>query len=393
MLQRPAHAFDADNHFYEATDAFTRHVDKRMQSRCMRWAEINGKQRLLVGGKVNRFIPNPTFDPVSKPGALIEYFRGKVAIDNLASAFGELEPIPDAYRSPAARVKVMDEQGLDAAFLFPTLGVGMESSLTHDRPALLAAFRAFNRWLLDDWTYDYEHRLYAAPYLTLADVDWAVEELDFVLEQGAKAINMRPGPIEDPAGNRSFGHPSHDPFWARVNEAGITVCFHAGDAGYGFMLERWGVDPEFQAFRIPPLFQLLAMSPIADTVASLIGDGVLTRFPRIRVATIENGAEWVRPLFGRLKKSFKMRGPQWAEDPRETFRRQVWVSPFYEDDLSELAAIIGVERIVFGSDWPHAEGLADPLSYVEDLDDAGFTQADAEKIMYANAASLVLPPT
>jgi predicted TIM-barrel fold metal-dependent hydrolase len=391
MLARPTHAFDADNHYYEAEDAFTRHVDPRMRSRCMRWADVDGKRRLLVGGKVNRFIPNPTFDPVAKPGALIDYFRGKTSITDLHAAFGELDPISPAYRDPAARVAVMDAQGLDATFLFPTLGVGMESSLSADRPALLAAFRGFNRWLLDDWTFNYHDRLYAAPYLTLADVDWAVEELEFVLDHGARVINMRPGPILDPAGNRSFGHPSHDPFWARVDEAGITVAFHAGDAGYGFMLEQWGVGGEFQAFRIPALFQLLTMSPISDTVASFIADGVFARFPNLRIATIENGADWVEPLFWKLKKVWNMRRPMWAEDPRDTFRRHVWVAPFYEDDLVNLAERIGMDHIVFGSDWPHAEGLADPLSYVDDLDAAGFTQADADKVMYANAASLARP--
>ncbi len=69
--------FDADNHYYEATDAFTRYMDPSMAKRAMQWAEIDGRQRLLVGGKVNRFIPNPTFDPVAKPGALDEYFRGR----------------------------------------------------------------------------------------------------------------------------------------------------------------------------------------------------------------------------------------------------------------------------------------------------------------------------
>ncbi len=391
MLQPPARAFDADNHYYEAEDAFTRHVDRRMRSRCMDWAEVRGKKRLLVGGKVNRFIPNPTFDPVSRPGALIEYFRGKASLDNLHSAFGELEPVSPAYRDPAARVRVMDEQGLQAAFLFPTLGVGMESSLSHDPEALLVAFRGFNRWLLDDWTYDYEGRLLAAPYLTLVDPAWAVEELEFVLDHGARIINMRPGPVASASGNRSFGDPAHDAFWARVDEAGVTVAFHAGDAGYGFMLEQWGVDPEFQAFRIPALFQLLTMSPISDTVASFIADGLFVRYPNLRLATIENGAEWVRPLFGRLKKTFKMRGPIHGEDPRDTFRRHVWVSPFYEDDLAELAQIIGIDRIVFGSDWPHAEGLAEPLTYVEDLDQAGYSQADVDRVMFANAAELATP--
>ncbi len=392
MLQRPARAFDADNHYYEATDAFTRHMDRSMRNRCMTWAEIDGRQRLLVGGRVNRFIPNPTFDPVARPGALIDYFRGKVSVADLHAAFGELDPISPAYRDPAERVRVMDTQGLDAAFMFPTLGVGMESSLAGDPPAVLAAFRAFNRWLLDDWTYDYEGRIYSAPYLTLADPEWAVEELDRVLAAGARIINMRPGPVLGRHGNRSFGHPDHDPFWARVAEAGVTVAFHAGDAGYGFLLEQWGADPEFRAFQIPPLFTLLTQSPISDTIASLLADEVFLRHPGLRVATIENGAEWVAPLFAKLGKSFKMRGPAWPEDPRETFRRHVWVSPFYEDDLTVLRDLIGIDRIVFGSDWPHAEGLADPLSYVEDLDAAGFTQDEVDQVMYSNAASLVRPP-
>lgn len=88
-----------------------------------------------------------------------------------------------------------------------------------------------------------------------------------------------------------------------------------------------------------------------------------------------------------------MRGRMWPEDPRDTFRRHVWVSPFYEDDLADLAGLIGVDHVIFGSDWPHAEGLADPLSYICDLDDAGYSQADADKVMYDNAAALSVPTT
>ena len=86
MLDFPV--FDADNHYYEALDAFTRHLDPAMRKRGMQWATIDGKQRLLVGGQVNRFIPNPTFDPVSKPGALSEYFRAKSGVGDMRAAFG-----------------------------------------------------------------------------------------------------------------------------------------------------------------------------------------------------------------------------------------------------------------------------------------------------------------
>jgi predicted TIM-barrel fold metal-dependent hydrolase len=97
-------------------------------------------------------------------------------------------------------------------------------------------------------------------------------------------------------------------------------------------------------------------------------------------------------LFAKLKKAFEMRRPMWKEDPREVFRRHVWVSPFFEDDLAKLASVIGVEHLLFGSDWPHAEGLADPLSYLDDLDEAGFSEDDAARVVYENAAGLALPP-
>ena len=76
--------FDADNHYYEPIDAFTRHLDPAMRKRTMQWAEIDGKKRLLVGGKVNRFIPNPTLRPRSRsPGVLADYFRAKDGVGDM----------------------------------------------------------------------------------------------------------------------------------------------------------------------------------------------------------------------------------------------------------------------------------------------------------------------
>ena len=107
--------FDCDNHYYEAIDAFTRYVEPGMAKRTMQWGEIDGKQRLLVGGKINRFIPNPTFDPISKPGALDEYFRGRNPKgEGVRELFGDLDPMSDhpEYRNRDARLKLMDEQGM-----------------------------------------------------------------------------------------------------------------------------------------------------------------------------------------------------------------------------------------------------------------------------------------
>jgi predicted TIM-barrel fold metal-dependent hydrolase len=379
-------AFDADQHYYEAEDAFIRHIDPKFAKRAMQWAEINGRKRLLVGGQVNRFIPNPTFDPCAKPGVLDDYFRGKTSVTDMREAFGELDPIHPGYRDRDVRVSMLDEQGVEACFVFPTLGVGMEMALKHDPEAACAAFRAFNRYIAEDWGFSYQDRLFTAAAIPLIDPDWAVEELQWAIDNDVRIIQLRPGPIMTPTGNYPLGHPRNDPFFQLVNDAGITICCHSGDAGYGFFQEQWGIGGEFEAFRQNTLGRVLSAEPVADGIASFIAGGVFARFPNIRVATIESGSTWVTGLLRRLTKAYKQVAHEFAEDPVETFRRHVWVAPYYEDDLAELRDQIGAEHILFGSDFPHAEGLAVPTDFVHDLE--GFSDEEIRLIMRENASGL-----
>ena len=380
--------FDADNHYYEATDAFIRHIPKGMERRCMQWVELGGKQRLLVGGKVNSFIPNPTFDPVSKPGALDRYFRGKVAGSDLRSMFGELDPLPAEYRDRDARLALMDRQGLEGAFFFPTLGVGMEEALRHDIPALCAAFRAFNRWLDDDWGFAYRNRIFAAPYITLADPEWAVEELEWAIGRGVRLVVMRTAPVPtSTGGTRSPGDPLYDRFWATAAAAGVVVAFHAGDAGYGRYIDDWEPTGDFKAFQFSPMRGITSDRAPFDLFAVLICHGVLTRHPTLRLASIEAGSDWVAPLVKKLKKAYAQGPHAFGSDPVQQLRDHVWVAPFYEDDIRALSEAIGIDHVLFGSDFPHAEGLADPLSFVDDL--PGFSATEVQQVMRSNALTLL----
>ena len=388
MAELPFKLFDADNHYYEAQDAFTRFIEPEYAKRCMQWAEIGGKQRLLVGGKINRFIPNPTFDPVARPGCLDEYYRGNnKKTGDMRALFGELDPINPAYRDPARRVPIMDTQGLEKAFLFPTLAVGMEHALSEDLPAQRAAFRAFNRWLHEDWTFNYQERLYAAPYITLSDIDNACAELEWALEHDAHAVAMMCGPVITDAGSRSPADPCFDPYWARVNEAGVTVMFHGGDPGYGKYVEDWGEPGELESFKGTPLKAvMLGNRAPFDTFAALICHGLFARFPNLRTASIEQGSNWVPWLHQSLHRSWGMNAQGFAENPIDTFKRHIWVSPFHEDDVALLRDLIGAENLLMGSDWPHAEGLADPADYVRELD--GFSSVEIEQVMRGNALAL-----
>jgi predicted TIM-barrel fold metal-dependent hydrolase len=383
--------FDADNHYYEATDAFTRHLDPAMRKRTMQWAEVDGKTRLLVGGKVNRFIPNPTFAAVSRPGVLADYFRAKEGVGDMRAGLGELDPIETRpeYRDRDARLAVMDSQGMESTIMLPTLGVGMETALEHDPEALMAAFSAFNRWLLEDWGFNHQDRIYGAPYLPLVDPGKAVAELDFVLANGARVVLMRPGPVAVPGGRTTPGDTRHDAFWARLNEAGVTLVVHGGDSGYATYQQMWGLSGEVESFRTPPLTRLLSASPIHDFMAAVMADRLFERFPRLRIATIETGAGWVGPLLKKLRTiSIQMPGV-FAQDPYELFLEHVWVSPFFEDDVYELVDHVGADRVVFGSDYPHVEGLAVPTDFLEEIDK--LPDADIRKIMRDNARTLVTP--
>ncbi|MGE4607397.1 MAG: amidohydrolase family protein [Myxococcota bacterium] len=382
--------FDCDHHYYEATDAFTRHLDTRLARRCVQWVEIGGRQRLLVGEKVNRFIPNPTFDPVARPGCLEKFFRGEnPEAHDIRTAFGKLEPIRPGYRDRDARLRDLDDQGIEGCLLFPTLGVGIEQPLSHSADLTHAALHAFNQWLDEDWGFAYRGRLFAAPMISLMDPARAVEELEWVLGRDARLVHLRAAPVPGPT-RRSIGDPLYDPFWARVDEAGIVVAFHAGESGYGEYAQHWGEPPDLEAFKGSPFRQVTQTDrAIYDAMAALVIHGVFQRFPNVRVCSIENGSEWVAGLLSKMKKAERMNVASFAAPPLETFRRHVWVAPYFEEDVRALAHLIGTDHILMGSDFPHAEGLEEPADFAKQLD--GFSADEVCAIMRDNGRSLVTP--
>jgi predicted TIM-barrel fold metal-dependent hydrolase len=119
-----------------------------------------------------------------------------------------------------------------------------------------------------------------------------------------------------------------------------------------------------------------------DMFAVLVSHGVFTRHPKLRVSSIEAGADWVPNLIKKFKKAYAQQPFMFGKDPVEDFCEHVWVAPFYEDDIHLLAETIGVERLMFGSDYPHAEGLEIPTAFIDDLH--GFSPTDIEKIMRHN---------
>ena len=379
--------FDCDNHYYESEDAFTRHVPEEMQARVVQWAEVDGKKYHVVGGKLSKAVTNPTWNPIAKPGALHKYFRGNPEGKNPMEYLQDREPLPAAYIDRDARLEIMESQNLESIWLFPTLGVHYEELLIDDLQAVVALMRGFNRGIEEDWGFDYKEKIFASPYISLMDIDQAVSELEWCLEKGARTIVMRPAPVWTQEGQLSPGDPVFDPFWSRVNEAGITTVIHAGDSGYssqGYAEDAFGSS---MTGRYRPSIKAFSIERAAhDWLITMSMERMYTRFPNLRIASVENGADYLDMLFRKLNQQAK-KSPSWFdEDPVELFRKHVWMNPFWEDNVYEIVELMGADHVIFGSDWPHIEGMPTPLDYLEEVKD--LNDGDLQLVMRDNTRYL-----
>lgn len=354
--------FDLDNHFYESEDAWTRYLEPE-------YRELLGDFHLTGGGGGGREErPAEQANWVVKPGSLKELLRRMKS--DVPDDYYPLMPPLAAFSDRDERVKLMDEQGIEACLMFSS-AVSTEILYFKDKDprALHAHFQALNRWIEDEWGYAYKDRVFCPAMVTLRDLDLAVAELERVIEKGARVVNLRPGH----AYGRSPGDPYFDPFWARVNEAGLSVAFHQGESGWnGAVAGDWGYDPnptrvlEMSAWQ---WFNAYGNTSIMAVLSAVIYDNLFGRFPNIKVASVENGAGWLPYFMAHIDKMRGMgrngrwNGGQLPERPTAIARRHVLVAPYPEDDVEKIVEEVGHEMIAMGSDYPHAEGMAAPSEF------------------------------
>ena len=354
--------FDFDNHYYEAPDAFTRYLDRSFANRGVRWAEIDGRRRLLVAGTVNNYVANPTFDPVSRPGALFDWYRGNPQQVGIRDAFGELEPLRAEYHDRDARLEVVEAQGLGGVMLFPTLAVGIEEPLARDPEAVPRgvprlqplARRGLGLLLRGTALRGSVHpaarprrggRASCRPCSTAA--------------RSSSTCATRRSPCPAVTDRRSIR--VYDGFWGLAADAGVVVATHAGLDGYSVLVDlgnRAGPSPRCSALRCA--VSLTKGRAVSDFYGAALCQRIFERFPGLRMASVENGAGWVPDLLHRVDDAANRNPGYFGEHPRDVFRERVWVTPFWEDASTTCSPTVPVERLLMGSDWPHAEGVRQP---------------------------------
>jgi predicted TIM-barrel fold metal-dependent hydrolase len=387
----PYPLFDADNHLYETEEAFLKYLPKQYAG-AIQYVQIKGRTKIAIRGQISEYIPNPTFEVVARPGAMEEYFaRGNPEGKSRREIFGEpMRSIP-AFREPAPRLELMDELGIQRSLMFPTLASLLEERMRDDPELIHVVVHSLNQWIDDVWSFNYKDRIFATPVISLPIVEKAIDELNWVYERGARVVLVRPAPVPGFRGPRSFALPEFDPFWKRASDLGVLIAMHSSDSGYARYQQEWeGSKTEMLPF-VTNVFRMMGQwRPVSDAVASWVCHGALFRHPELKVAVIENGSAWLIPLLGELGDAYKKAPEGFVGNPVEEVKNRIHISPFWEEDLGELSSIVGVERVLFGSDYPHPEGLAEPARYIDVLNErTKLTGEEKAKIMGGNLARLV----
>lgn len=267
----------------------------------------------------------------------------------------------------ADRPAALDLLGFASQLVFTTFCLG-NFGLDESGPAELcyAAAQAHNRMMTDFCSVD--RRFLATAYVPLTDFARAAETAREAIEMGAKALLI---PSRCPLGH-SPSHLGFDPVWARAQEAGIPILFHVGgeeklnpayfENGMPRVKDFHGGEENFTSVS----YMTIPLS-VMQTLAAMIIDGVMDRFPRLRFGAIELGASWLPGWMKSMDSAhlafFKNeeRLHRLSAKPSEIVRRQVRVTPYPHEDASWLISQAGPETCLFSSDFPHVEGGRNPL--------------------------------
>jgi predicted TIM-barrel fold metal-dependent hydrolase len=386
----PVKVYDADHHIYPPADARIRHLPERYHSRLEATTgritpEVEGDDDDHIattigthpvpegghGGVDLRGLPGMQ-GTIPIPGAMLNRLNPMRDLDQLSRAelverYNEMRP---AFEKSGPRLKLMDVQGVEAAVVV-TGGFDHEPAFRYGDLELGAAVtRAWNEYVLEDWGFSTDRRIYCPLMVPFADVELAVKEIEWGIEHGAKFINL---PVAPTQLHTSPFDPIYDPVWSLVGEADLRVAVHLHGTARHDGMKEWGEDPTTPYPRYDAFQWTMYWSdrPIMEMVAAMIFHDLFGRFPKVKVLIAEYGTVWLPYMLRKMDHAAALgrRGTygRLSGRPSQLFKQHVVVAPYPEENVHRVAEVSGWDCLVFGSDFPHSEGLPDPVQYVSQL--------------------------
>ncbi len=360
---------DVDTHMIEPRDLWTLQMDKKYRDRAPRIITnpkgLRGDHVIVEGIAPFSAVAGSFLGQLRKPSQYDRYVQTT-----------KVEDVRPGAWDPASRIKDMAVDGIAAGVAYPTNAAPFFS--LRDPLFQGAVLRTYNDWLAEFTAHD-RSRLGGAGMVPIIDVKAAVKEV-----QRIKKIGLNAGLV--PAtniGDVSFGHPQYEPLWAAYEDADLPITFHT------FNGDWWWQRGEGKIFNL--YVGLACMDfPVRRSITEMMFAGVFDRHPKLKVTIIEFHAGWV-PHWIWLSDYWAYHRPPTPKiklKPSEYFKRNMWVA-FIDDPVSvEVAHLIGEDRLMWSSDYPHVESLWPHSKKIVDKLFAGKSAALRQKITHDNAKKL-----
>jgi predicted TIM-barrel fold metal-dependent hydrolase len=289
-----------------------------------------------------------------------------------------------AGADPEQRLRDMDRDGIDAEVIFPNKGLSMWA--TPDPGLAMAQCRVYNEWAWEVFA-KYNHRMSPAAAIATADLEASIAEVERVAKLGFRALTL---PCKPVWGAHDVDHPNYnlpvfDPLWAVIQDCNLPVTFHVST----------GRDPRAARGNGGAVINYVShsLSPTIEPVANLCASGVLSRFPRLRFATIEAGIGWVAWLLDAMDEAYRKHHfwvrPKLPKLPSEYFREHGFAS--FQEDPAGLALAEPMnlaDNFMWGNDYPHHEGTWPHSAEAIERTMGGLSDCARAKVLGLNAARL-----
>jgi len=367
---------DMDSHVLEPPDLWLNYLEPKYRDRAIRIdTRADGTEELIVDNKVLLS---------GRLAALggVEHDAGEAFLNNELTY---MDGCPKASFDTDARVKLLDEWGVDAGAVFPTIGILWDKE--EDPELAMAYARAYNNWQWD-FAKPALDRILPIAHIPLYDVGLAVTELERCLNLGFRGMFLAPEPV---CGKRP-SHPDFDPLWEMLVAADLPVCVHLivrFDRVVNLSATNWW-NPETERPNTTFSFALGGTMQLIPAVAALVCDGMFDRHPKLKIAIVESGAGYVRYLGDRLDEKharFKGVNPlkRW---PSEYLRDNFWfVMDPSEGSIDAQCDLVAEDKFLWGSDYPHVDSHIDAMAEVHAAL-APMSEARRNMVLGGNARTL-----
>lgn len=360
----------SDSHVFEPPDLWTERIDSKFKDRAPHMERVGGVDHLVVEG-----------DQMIAGIGLISNAGARFDAPETISAHGRFEDVHTGGYDPNQHISDMELDGVSGEVLYPSQGLFYFKIA--DSALMSAVFRAYNDWLAEFCNTNPD-RLKGVAMISLDDVREGIQELERTAKLGLVGGMITEYPTED----RRYDSPEYESFWAAAQDLNMPLSLHTATRREGTSRGAGGTGIRDASGRANKVFWP------ATSICDMIFSGVFERYPKLKVAIVEFELAWAPHLLGTMDYTYNERHEEATYRfkgnllPSDYFRSNVYLS-FQEDAVGlRMRDVIGVDTLMWGSDYPHSESTFPKSREILDQILQGVPPEEQAKIVGGNTARL-----